>query len=113
MKWLLNICLNGLALLLVDFLVPGIHLAGIGPAVLAAFVLGVINTLIRPVLIFFTLPLTVVTLGLFIFVINAVTFTLTAWLVPGFHVYTFSGAFWGALLYSVAGWLINHLVLDD
>lgn len=113
MKWLFNICLNGLALLLVDFLVPGIHLAGIGPAVLAAFVLGVINTLIRPVLIFFTLPLTVVTLGLFIFIINAITFTITAWLVPGFHVYTFMGAFWGAILYSVAGWLINHLVLGD
>jgi len=110
MQWLLSICLNGLALLLVDHLVPGIQLSGIGPAVVAAFVLGLVNAFIRPVLLFFTLPLTVLTLGLFIFVINAVTFTITAWLVPGFHVYTFSGALWGAFLYSVFGWLINVLI---
>ncbi|HHW44932.1 MAG: phage holin family protein [Thermoanaerobacteraceae bacterium] len=107
MRWLLSLCLNGLALLFIDHLVPGFRIVGIGPAVLAAFVLGIVNTLVRPVLVFFTLPLTVITLGLFIFVINAITFTITAWLVPGFQVYSFAGAFWGALLTSMAGWLIN------
>ncbi|SHI46390.1 phage holin family protein [Desulfofundulus thermosubterraneus] len=107
MRWLATICLNGLALLLIDLIVPGFRIAGIGPAVLAAFVLGLVNTFVRPVLLFLTLPLTIITLGLFIFVVNALTFIITAWLVPGFHVYSFGGAFWGALLTSTAGWLIN------
>ncbi len=109
MRWLAAICLNGLALLLIDLIIPGFRIVGIGPAVLAAFVLGLVNTFVRPVLLLFTLPLTVITLGLFIFVINAITFTITAWLVPGFHVYSFGGAFWGALLLSLAGWVINIL----
>lgn len=112
MTWLFTILINGLSLFVVDWLVQGIHLAGIGPAVMAAFVLGLVNTLIRPILVFFTLPLSIFTLGLFIFIINAITFALTGWLVPGFEVSSFSGAFWGALLTSLISWLLQMLFLD-
>mgnify|MGYP001390925085 CR=1 FL=1 len=104
MRWLIQLLLNGLALLLVDAIVEGIHLQGIGTAFLAALLLGIINTFIRPLFVILTLPLTVLTLGLFILIINAVTFSITAWLLPGFTVSGFWAAFWGALLLSLISW---------
>lgn len=104
MRWLVQLLLNGLALLLVAAIVEGIHLQGFGTAILAALLLGLINTFIRPLLVLLTLPLTVLTLGLFTLIINAVTFGLTAWLLPGFTVSGFWAAFWGALLLSLINW---------
>jgi len=104
LRWLIQLLLNGLALLLVDAIVEGIHLQGIGTAFLAALLLGIINTFIRPLFVILTLPLTVLTLGLFILIINAVTFSITAWLLPGFTVSGFWAAFWGALLLSLISW---------
>lgn len=110
MRWLVHLLLNGLALLLVDALLEGIRLQGIGTAILAAFILGLINTLVRPLLVLLTLPLTVLTFGLFIFIINAVTFAVTAWILPGFTVSGSAAAFWGALLMSVFSWGLNLLL---
>jgi putative membrane protein len=110
LKWLVSCAVNAAALIVADWLLKGIYISGFFSAFLAALVLGVVNTLIRPVLILLTLPLTAVTLGLFIFVINAVTFGLAAWLVPGFHVYSFGGAFWGAIITSLVSWILNGLV---
>ncbi len=109
MRWLLQLFLHGLALLLVDALLEGIHLHGFGTALLAAVILGVINTFIRPFLVLLTLPLTVLTFGLFILVINAITFSLTAWILPGFTVTGPLAAFWGALLLSLFSWVLNLL----
>lgn len=112
MSWLLPFLITGISLLVADYFIQGIQFTGIAPAVLAALVLGIVNAIIRPVLIFFTLPLTVFTLGLFILVINAVTFTLTAMLVPGFNVFSFGGAFWGAIITSLVSWLLNSFFLE-
>ena len=110
MKWLIPFVLNAVALLIADYLIKGIHLSGIGPAILAAVALGLINTLIRPVFILLTLPLSLLTLGLFILIINAITFTLASLLVPGFHVDSFGAAFLGAILTSIVSWFLNMLL---
>ncbi len=112
MKWLIPFVINAVALLVADYLIKGIYLSGIGPAILAAVALGLINTLIRPVLIVLTLPLSLLTLGLFILVINAITFGLASLLVPGFHVDSFGAAFLGAILTSIVSWFLNMLLRD-
>jgi putative membrane protein len=101
-RWIVNAA----ALLLVAYLYPGVHLAGFGSALLAALVLGLVNAVIRPILVILTLPVTVLTLGLFIFVINGLLFWLVGSFVEGFVV----GGFWsgvlGALLFSLISWLL-------
>jgi putative membrane protein len=109
MRWFLTLCLNGLALLIADALVSGFEIQGIFSALLAALVLGLVNTFIRPVLIILTFPVTVLTLGFFIFMINAFAFIIASWIVPGFTVYSFWGAFWGAIITSLVSWLLNSI----
>lgn len=109
MKWIVSLGINAVALLAADWLLDGIHISGLMSALVAALVLGLVNTLIRPILIMVTFPLTVVTLGLFIFVVNALAFALAAFLVPGFNVYSFGGAFWGAIITSLVSWVINQI----
>jgi len=91
----------GLLLYVVAKLVPGMEIDGVGHALLAGLVLGIVNALIKPLLVFLTLPITILTLGLFLLVINALLLKLAAALVPGFHVRSFGAAFLGALLLSV------------
>lgn len=90
-----------LLLLLVARVVRGIEVDGFGQALLAGLILGLVNALIRPVLVFLTLPVTILTLGLFLLVINALMLRLTAAVVPGMHVKGFGSAFLGALLLSI------------
>jgi putative membrane protein len=103
--------LNGLAIIIAAWLLPGIHISSSLSALLAGVILGFVNAIVRPVLFFLTLPLTLLTLGLFIFVLNALCFGLTAWLVPGFSVDGFFSAVFGALLVSVVSWILNGLVV--
>lgn len=109
MKWLITLSLNGLALLIADYLIPGFHIKGVFSALLAALVLGLVNTFIKPVLVLLTLPITFFTLGFFIFIINAFAFIIASWIVPGFTVYSFWGAFWGALVTSIISWVLNGI----
>ena len=102
--------LNTVALVAVAYLVPGIHVRDLAVAVIAALVLALINTVIRPVLVLLTLPVTVLTLGLFILVINGLMFMLAAWLVPGFDVAGFWWAVLGALVFSVIAFLLSAAV---
>ena len=106
---ILSLLVNGLSLYAASLVVPGIVLRGVWPALLAAVVLALANTFVKPVLVFLTLPVTIVTLGLFIFVINALIFLLVSRLVAGFEVQGFGAAFWGALVTSIVSWLL-HLV---
>ncbi len=99
--------LNALALLAVASFVPGIHVDGFGAALIAAFFLGLVNTLIRPLLLLFTLPVTVLTLGLFIFVINGTLFWLVGSVLRGFIVDSFWHGVLGALLYSIFTWALS------
>ncbi|MFZ5503747.1 MAG: phage holin family protein [Pseudomonadota bacterium] len=96
--------LNALALLAVANFVPGIHVDGFAAAFIAALILGFINTLIRPVLLVLTLPVTVLTLGLFIFVLNGLMFWFAGSILRGFVVDSFWYGVLGAVLYSIFSW---------
>ena len=111
MRFLARLVLNGVAIILAAYVLPGIHIAGFFAALVAGVILGFVNAIVRPVLFFLTLPLTLITLGLFIFVLNAICFALTAWLVPGFSVDGFWWAIFGALLVSIVSWILNGIVV--
>jgi putative membrane protein len=113
MRFLLRLLLNGLAIMVAAWFVPGVRLAGVVPAIVAGVILGFVNTLVRPVLLLLTLPFTLLTLGLFIFIVNAVCFALTAALVPGFDLSGFLAAFFGALVVTMVSWLLNALLADN
>jgi putative membrane protein len=98
--------LNALALLAVASFVPGIHVDGFGAALVAAFFLGLVNTLIRPLLLLLTLPVTLLTLGLFIFLINGALFWLVGSVLRGFVVDSFWHGVLGAGLYSIFSWAL-------
>ena len=105
--------INALALLLVAYLLKGIHVNGFGSALIAALVLGLVNTLIRPILVILTLPVTLLTLGLFIFIMNALLFLFGGNLLWGFQVASFGAALLGSILYSVISWLLSSLLLRE
>lgn len=107
LKLLLIWVLNGLALLAVANFVPGIHVDGFFFALIAALFLGLVNTLIRPLLLLLTLPVTLLTLGLFIFVINGTLFWLVGSVLRGFVVDSFWHGVLGAVLYSIFSWALS------
>ena len=107
MKIVVRWLLLAAALLLVAHLYPGVQVASFGSAMVAALVLGLLNALLRPILVLLTLPVTVLTLGLFLFVINALMFYFAASLLSGFHVTGFVAALVGSLLYSLCGLVID------
>ncbi len=115
MRLLLTWLINAIALMALPYLMHSVTITHFGSALVAALVLGLVNTLIRPVLVVLTLPVTVVSLGLFILVINALLFWLVANIVDGFHVTGFWSAFLAAILYSVISWALSTLLLkkDD
>jgi putative membrane protein len=106
---LLHWVLTALILMLVAKITPGIHLAGFGTAMVAALVLGLVNFFLRPLLSLLTLPINVLTLGLFSFVVNALLFGLVAWMVPGFEVHNFLSALIGSLLLAVMTAILDML----
>ncbi len=107
MRLLLLWVLNAVALLAVTHFVPGIHLDGFVDALIAALVLGLVNTLIRPLLLLLTLPVTLLTLGLFIFVINGLLFWFVGSVLKGFVVDGFWFGVFGAVLYSIFSWALS------
>src|SRR5438105_14566301 len=111
MRFLARLVLNGVAIILAAYVLPGLHISGPLPALVAGVILGFVNAIVRPILFVLTLPLTLVTLALFIFVLNAICFALTAWLVPGFSVGGFWWALLGALLLGVVSCIMNVLVV--
>ena len=102
--------INAAALLALPWLLPSIHLASFTTALGVALVLGLINAVIRPLLLLLTLPVTLLSLGLFIFVINGLMFLLAAWLLDGFVVDGLWAGILGSTLYSVISWLLTKLL---
>ncbi|APW44473.1 phage holin family protein [Rhodoferax saidenbachensis] len=102
-KWLLSAA----ALLAVAHLYSGVEVRSFGAAMIAAFLVGLLNTIVRPLLVVLTLPVTVLTLGLFLFVINALMFWSAASVLDGFHVQGFWAALIGSLLYTLLGMVID------
>ena len=103
MKLLIHLLIGTIAVIIAEYLIPGVAVSGYFVALVVAVVLGIFNAVLRPILIFLTLPITILTLGLFTLVINAALVMLAAWVVPGFSV----SSFWVALLFSIVFFLIN------
>ncbi len=112
MGFLLKVLVNAFAIYFVAQIVPGIEVASVWTAVGAGLVLGLLNAIVRPILILLTLPVTLVSLGLFLFVLNAFCLWLTALLVKGFEVHGFWTAVFGALLVSLVSWILNAFVSE-
>ncbi|MFC4387066.1 phage holin family protein [Gracilibacillus marinus] len=113
MRWILSLVLNALALMLIDYLFDGITINGFMIALLASVILAVLNAIVKPILVVLTLPITIVTLGLFLFVINAITLMLTqALLGDQFVIDGFGTAIIAAILFSILNIFINKIVKD-
>lgn len=113
MKLLFGWILNALALIAVAYFVPDIHVADFMTALIAALVIGLVNILIKPILVILTLPITILTLGLFILVINGLLFYGVGHWLQGFEVKTLSAGILGALVYSVLSWLLAAILIKD
>ena len=111
MRLLIVWLINAAALLAVSYLMPSISVDSFGSALVAALVLGLVNTLLRPILVLLTLPVTLITLGLFVLVINGLLFWLVGSFVVGFHVGGFWPGVFGAIIYSVISWLLSAVLL--
>ncbi len=102
--------ISALGLWLASAIVPGVEMGSTGTLILAAILLGVVNALIRPIAIFLTLPLTLLTLGLFLLVVNAGMLGLVAWLLKDFHIEGFFPALLGALVVSFTAWFASSFI---
>lgn len=110
---LLHWLLSALALLIVSRIVPGFHVHGLGPALIASLVIGLLNATVGLFLKIVTFPLTILTLGLFLLVINGAMILVASSIVPGFRVYGWGPAFWGALVLALLGMLIRAIRKDS
>lgn len=108
LRWL--ILTSGI--IIASYLLEGIHVSGFVPAFFAAALLGILNALFRPVLILLTLPINILSLGLFTFVINALMLMMVSELVSGFEVHGFWTAVFGSLIISIISWLLNSFISD-
>jgi len=113
MKLLFRWVLNALAILAIARFVDGVELSGFYAALITIVILGLINALIRPVILILTLPVNLLTLGLFTFVINAIMFWFAGTVVNGFSAAWFWPAFIGAVLMTIASWIISALLAND
>lgn len=107
-RWIINT----LAVMLAAYLVPGVSVTNFWAALITALVMGLINAIVRPLVIILTLPVNILTLGLFTLVINALMFWLASAIVPGFYVAGFWPAFGGALIFWAVSWLTNALLRE-
>ncbi|HET9487191.1 MAG TPA: phage holin family protein [Chryseosolibacter sp.] len=108
MNWLIRLLLNGLAVVLTAYILPGVSVADYGTALLVALILAIVNVLVKPILVILTIPITIITLGLFLLVINAAIILFVENLVSGFTV----DGFWWALLFSLILSIFNSLFND-
>lgn len=106
LRWLVS----ALSVIAAAYIVPGVRVANFWSALIAALVIGLVNALIRPLIIILTLPVNILTLGLFTLVINALMFWLASSIVKGFDVANFPAAFWGALVFWLVSWIANGLI---
>lgn len=112
MGFLIRILVNALAIWFVAEIIPGIEIHGFIQAIGAGLILGLVNAVVRPILLFLTLPLTLATLGLFLLALNGFCLWMTSLLVKGFEVHGFFSAVFGSILISIVSWLLNTFVSD-
>jgi len=112
MGFLIRWLILTVAIIVASYLLEGIHISGFFSAFFAAAALGILNALFRPILIILTLPINILTLGLFTFIINALMLKMASGVIPGFEVYGFWTAVFGSLIISVVSWLLNSFISD-
>ncbi|PYO93686.1 MAG: hypothetical protein DMD62_08575 [Gemmatimonadetes bacterium] len=106
----LRLLITALGLWIADQLLPGIEFTSTSALVISALLLGIVNAVIRPIILILTLPLTVLTLGLFILVVNGISLKIVDWLVPGFVVSSLSSAVVGAIIVGLTSWAASHFI---
>lgn len=108
-QFILTWVLTALSLLITAYLIPGITINGFTVAAIATAVMGLINAIVRPILLLFTLPLTILSLGLFLFVVNAISFSLVSYFTPGFTVNSFLDALFGSIVLSIVSSFLGKI----
>jgi putative membrane protein len=108
--FVIRLLITALGLWVADRLLPGIVITGTGSLIVSALLLGLVNAVIRPVILILTLPLTVLTLGLFVLIVNGISLGIAAWLVPGFHIAGLWSATWGAIIVGLTSWAASAFV---
>ena len=112
-QFLFTLLVTAVSMLITSYLIPGIVISSVVAALVGAIVFGVVNAIVKPILVLFTLPATILTLGLFLLVINAICFNLVAYFTPGFTVNGFFDALLGSILVSIVSGFINNQVSSD
>jgi putative membrane protein len=110
MGFIVRLIISALSLGLAAYIVPGMYVDGILTLLIAAFLLGIVNAVLRPVLVILTLPVTILTLGIFLLIINAAMLALVAWLLPGFFISGFGAALLGWIILSLTSWIASQLI---
>ena len=110
---LIRFVITGVAVFLASHIIPGIRVESVGAGIAAALVLALLNAIVRPVLYVLAIPFIVLTLGLFVIIINAVLLQFTDWLIDGFEVVGFWAGFWGALVISIISSILNLVVSEE
>ncbi|WP_267383557.1 phage holin family protein [Cyanobacterium sp. uoEpiScrs1] len=110
MPFFLTWLITAISLLITAYVIPGIFLKSFIAAAFAAVVMGIINAVVRPILILFTLPLTFLSLGLFLFVVNAIAFSLVSYFTPGFNINTFWDALFGSIILSIVSGFLGEIL---
>ena len=113
MHLLLRLLVNAVAFYLIARYVPGFHVASFTAAIIAALIFGIVNAIVRPLVLLITLPLTILTLGIFVLIVNALMMWLTASIAPGFRVDGFTPAFIGALVMMIVSFLTTQLFKSE
>jgi putative membrane protein len=108
-QFLLTWIVTALSLLITDYIFPGITIQSVDTAAIAAIVLGLVNAIVKPILVILTLPLTILTLGLFLLVVNAISFYLVAYFTSGFQINSFFDALLGSIVLSIVSWFLNQI----
>lgn len=108
LNFLTTLVITALSMMITSYIIPGITINNFQAALLAAFIFGIVNAIVKPILVFFTLPVTILSLGLFLFVINAICFSLVAYFTPGLRINSFWDALFGSILVSFISSLLNN-----
>lgn len=108
--FVVRLLVTAFSLWVADMLIPGMAITGVNSLLVSALLLGLVNAVIRPIILILTLPLTVLTLGLFILVVNGISLALVAWLVPGFQLANLLAATLGAIIVGLTGWFASAFV---
>ena len=108
--FVLRLLITALGLWVADRLLPGIAITGTGSLIVSALLLGLVNAVIRPVILILTLPLTIITLGLFVLIVNGISLGIAAWLVPGFHIAGLWSATLGAIIVGLTSWVASAFI---